>query len=185
MESNGFKILQAFDSALKSPCEICIYGRAALSLGYTSHRLEHDRSLDVDLILTTVQSKGLQKDFDFWDALDATNRQLAPSGLYVTHLFEESQVILLPDWYKTRVPLKLPFRKLKPFRLDGINLLLSKMMRDDPEDMKDIQYILSEEKFKVSKLKKAFAHARLPNVPEIKLIFDKLVPKVLKAAETL
>lgn len=31
-----------------------------------------------------------------------------PSGLYITHLFVDDQIVLSPDWLENTIPLELP-----------------------------------------------------------------------------
>lgn len=95
--SNAAKILATLDKHLAKRTSLVLYGRAALVLGFSGAPPDTALSLDVDVILTSEQSAALDQDESFWLALEAANTELAPSGLYVTHLFEESQVILRPD----------------------------------------------------------------------------------------
>ena len=62
----------------------------------------------MDAILPNAQSAHLDSDAAFWNALEATNHSLEPAGLYLTHLFEESQVILRPTWLEHLVPIPCP-----------------------------------------------------------------------------
>jgi hypothetical protein len=59
---------------------------------------------DVDGIIRVSQLDALVEDLSFWDAIDRTNHKLEPKGLYITHLFQEDQVFLRPDWEQFTFP---------------------------------------------------------------------------------
>ena len=98
-------ILRTLDRHLSMATDLILYGRAALALGFQPPLEEAALSMDVDVILPAAQSALLDEDFAFWDALEFSNRELDPSGLYLTHLFEENQVILRPGWIRHLVPI--------------------------------------------------------------------------------
>lgn len=62
----------------------------------------------------------------------------------MTHMFDEDQVFLRPDWSEHIVPVLRPAtRHLKLFRPHTIDLILTKMMRGDDEwDMEDIDFLV-------------------------------------------
>ncbi len=100
--NNPLFILQTLDRHLDHPVELTLYGRAALALGFPAHEPRHETTQDVDAIIPLAQLDPLRADEQFWDARDATNAELAERGLYLTHLFTEADVFLLPDWLDRR-----------------------------------------------------------------------------------
>lgn len=100
----------------------------------------------MDAIIPLAQLDQLHADAQFWDARDATNAELAERGLYMTHLFTEADVFLLPDWLSRRVPIPGSFSHLKLLRPAAPDLIPTKMMRGaDPEDLSDIEFLLTQE----------------------------------------
>jgi len=59
---------------------------------------------------------------------------LSKEGLYLTHLFRESEVIIQPDWPARRVRLPLQLARLTVYRPATIDLVLTKMARADDQD---------------------------------------------------
>jgi hypothetical protein len=144
--NNPFVILQILDHHLDHPVELTLYGRAALALGFPTHELRHETTQDVDAIIPLAQLDRLRADAQFWDARDATNAELAGQGLFITHLFTEADVFLLPDWLNRRVAIPGPFTHLRLHRPATLDLILTKMMRGaDPEDLSDIEFLLKIE----------------------------------------
>ena len=119
---------------------------------------------------------------DFWQAVQRTNTELEPDGLYLTHLFREIDVILQPDWINHRVRLDVGLRKLTVFRPATIDLILTKMVRADDDDLQDIQFMLRQESLTRDQLETAFSRARVPDMPEIRELFNRARPKVLALA---
>ncbi len=105
MLNNPLRILQALDGYLTSPFELIVYGRSALALGYPNAPDEFAATMDVDAILPSKDLQAIEENDDFWEAQDKVNTQFSDAGLYFTHLFEEKQVILSPQWYTRIVPL--------------------------------------------------------------------------------
>ena len=122
---------------------------------------------------------------DFWLAQQQANAELEPEGLYLTHLFRELEVILTPDWADRRVPTPLKFPHLSVFRPSTLDLILTKMARGDENDLADIRFLLSREPLTAVQLTEAFARARVPDVPEIRELFQAAQPKVLELARGL
>ncbi len=121
---------------------------------------------------------------DFWQAVQRTHIELEGDGLYLTHLFREIDVILQPDWLTRRVRLDLGFAKLSVFRPASIDLVLTKMVRGDEDDLQDIQFLLRRDPQTPDELVKAFALARVPEVPEIQALFSRAKSRVLAGAAT-
>jgi hypothetical protein len=182
--NNPLAILQTLDRHLDHPVELTLYGRAALALGFPSHELRHKTTQDVDAIIPLTQLDQLRADEQFWDARDATNAELAERGLYMTHLFTEADVFLMPDWLDRRVPVPGPFAHLKLLRPATLDLILTKMMRGaDPEDLSDIEFLLKSEPVAEAELRSAFERLRLPDIQELHEAFRAAQPKVLALAQ--
>lgn len=179
--NNPRLILQTLDHHLDHAVELTLYGRAALALGFpSSHERQHETTQDVDAIIPLVQLEPLRADAQFWEARDATNAELAGRGLYVTHLFTEADVFLLPDWLDRRVPIPDSFTHLKLYRPSTIDLILTKMMRGaDPEDLADIAFLLKREPVTEPNLRQAFECLRVPDIQELRDAFRTAQPKVL------
>jgi hypothetical protein len=164
--------------------ELTLFGRAALALGFPSHDPRHETTRDVDAIIPLAQLDQLRADDQFWDARDATNAELAERGLYLTHLFTEADVFLLPDWLDRRVSISGPFPHLKLLRPATLDLILTKMMRGaDLEDLSDLEFLLGHEPKTDAELRAAFARARLPDIQELRDAFRAAQPKVLALAK--
>ena len=101
--SNPLRILKTLDKYLTSPAEITLFGRAALALGYVQAPAHFHNTQDVDGILPMAWLQPSDAHEDFWQAVQQTNAELEPAGLYLTHLFREIDVILQPDWMLRRV----------------------------------------------------------------------------------
>ena len=59
---------------------------------------------------------------DFWQAQQKTNAELEPTGLYITHLFRELEIILAPDWLTQRIRVPLDLRQFTVFRPSALDL---------------------------------------------------------------
>jgi hypothetical protein len=177
--SNPLRILEALDHNLRSASELTLFGRAALALGFPNPPSTFHSTHDVDAILSFDWLSAADENIDFWLAQQQTNVDLEKDGLYLTHLFRESEVILRPDWLRHRVRIALPLSKLNVFRPAAIDLILTKMARGDEQDMQDIRFILEREKLTENQLLSAFSNARVPEVPEIAELFLKAQPKVI------
>jgi len=78
--NNPQRILRTLDAHLVKPTRIVLFGRAALALGYDPPEEKFGVTLDVDAILPSVDMAAIERDQQFWDAIEATNRELEPSG---------------------------------------------------------------------------------------------------------
>lgn len=172
-------ILRTLDGFLTRPTLLIIYGRAALALGYpqpnqTTSPEEFAATLDVDAILPLSELDAIEADEQFWNALEMTNQTLVSQNLYITHLFQEDQLILSPDWLDHLVPVPLvpPFIHLQLFRPSTIDLALTKMMRIDPQDREDLLFLTSQLSHeKRDQLTTSFSSATCPDIPEIQEAF--------------
>ena len=173
-QSNPLRILGSLDGFLKSPFELIVYGRSALALGYPDPPADFLVTLDVDAILPSKDLQAIEANDDFWNAQDRVNELFGDSGLYFTHLFEEKQVILSADWLKHLIPIEsFEFKRLDLFRPSTHDLILTKMMRVDPQDREDIQFLMQQADFSLSLFWAALETARCPDVPEIQEAFSK------------
>lgn len=165
-------ILRTLDQHLIGPTRLILYGRAALALGFPDSPAEFAATLDVDAILPRVELSAIEKDDHFWAALEKTNAELEPAGLYITHLFVDDQLILTPDWTQRLIPIELTkFKHLHLFRPDVGDLILTKMMRVDPQDRQDIRFLI--EQMSIPDLDSYLTRATLPDIPEIQHAFDE------------
>lgn len=162
------QILRTLDLHLTRPTRLILYGRAALALGFPCPRPSFFATMDVDAILPEVEMAAIDADTSFWEAIEATNAALRPSGLYLTHLFAESQVILRPVWLEQIVPIQLDeLRFLRLFRPSAEDLILTKMMRVDPQDREDIKFLLQHADLDSKAMESLLQSARIPDIPEI------------------
>ena len=186
--NNPLRILQAVDARLDQPVELYLFGRAALVLGFVDPPAAAAATQDVDGIIPNHLVAGLQANDAWWTALQGANEELAAEGLYLTHLFDEEQIILRADWLAYAVDVLGPAtRFLRLRRPATTDLILTKMMRGlDPEDMQDVRFYLEREpSIGVEELQKAFMAAVGPDIPEIWQLFETAKPIVLAAAQEL
>lgn len=183
--NNPLRILETLDSHLSAPSEITIFGRAALALGFQNSPAAFARTRDVDAILSLPWLEAADENVDFWLAQQQTNAELETEDLYLTHLFREEQIILTPDWLVKRVSLQFTFHHLRVFRPATLDLILTKMMRGDENDLADIRFLLSQEQIAAAQLVEAFSVARVPDMPEIRELFERAQPKVLGLANSI
>jgi hypothetical protein len=174
MTSNPLRILQTLDRHLHRAFDLYVYGRSALALGYPLAPAAMHATMDVDAILPARDILTIEANEDFWRAQELTNTELGESGLYFTHLFEDRRVILTSDWL-TRV-VKLPADSLQHLSLHRPateDLILTKMMRIDPQDREDIEFLMKQADLRKERLKHALETAVIPAVSEIKEAFEK------------
>jgi hypothetical protein len=172
--NNPLHILRKLDGHLRAPFDLYVYGRAALALGFVDAPARFQATMDVDAILPTKDILALEQNLDFWDAQRVTNEEMADSGLFFTHLFEDRQVILTPDWLDQVVALTgFDFARLRLFRPSTVDLVLTKMMRVDPEDRDDIRFLVAQEDCERNALNAALDRAVVPLVAEIQEAFAR------------
>jgi len=184
--NNPRRILETLDSFLERETNIILFGRAALTLGFGEVGKRFGTTQDVDAILPTVEMSRIESDSQFWEAIDKTNKQLESSGLYVSHLFTDRQVALTVDWLEKTVEIPSgEYRFLRLSRPASADLILTKMMRNDREDLKDIAFILEQEPVDPIVLEGAFKNALPLEMPELQTIFVKMQPIVLSLAHVI
>ena len=164
---NARRILDALDGRLTSGVELTLYGRAALLLGFERAPRDYALSKDVDAVLWSGQAEQLNRQTNFWTAVDAVNEELSADGLYVSHFFTEDQVALLPRWRDNRVAIPGEWSHLILYRLGNLDLLLSKLMRDDPIDQADALFIVRETGLTKAAIEDAVRRVRLPASEEV------------------
>jgi hypothetical protein len=183
--NNAERILRCLDEHLSKPLELIIYGRASIALGFKSPLPEQISSSDVDAIIPITKLQQLQSNEDFWNAQASTNSALEKDGLFFTHLFTDDDVILREGWEDRKVPIDLNFKNLKLFRPATEDLILTKMMRDDPQDLTDIRFLISREPDVIPKVERAIQEAKVPPISEIQEQFGRVTPKVRKLIQDL
>ncbi|NJM39013.1 MAG: hypothetical protein HC845_14780 [Akkermansiaceae bacterium] len=120
-----------------------------------------------------LEMESVEADDQFWDAIELTNQQLETTGLYITHLFIEDQIILSPNWLNTLVPIELPnLKQLRLFRPSTLGLMLTKMMRIDPQDRSDLAYLFSQLGKELPLLQAHMEQAVIPDIAEIREAFQ-------------
>ena len=165
-------IVRTLDQFLVQPTRLILYGRAALALGFPDPLPSFHATMDVDAILPEVEMAAIEADDSFWDAIEKTNNFLQASGLYLTHLFADSQIIIRPQWLGHLVPIQLDnLQCLHLFRPSSEDLILTKMMRVDPQDRSDIEFLLGYANLDSHSIAALIGNAGVPQIPEIEEAF--------------
>lgn len=184
--NNPLKILQILDKNLSHPVSLLIYGKAAIALGFPVPPNDAGTTMDVDAILPMKELDAIIQDEKFWEALDKTNQELESDGLYMTHIFQEDQVILSPNWQENTVPIEIGLNHIQLRRPSTLDLVLTKMMRgNDPKDLEDASFLIATGKIKPEVLAEAFKIAIVPNVEEICEAFQEAQSSVMEIARKL
>lgn len=138
----------------------------------------------MDCIIPVTDLDALNADEGFWDAQEATNNDLRPLGLYITHLFRDDQVFLRQNWEQFVVPItKSSPRNLRLFRPAALDLVLTKMMRgSDPQDMADAEFLIRHDRITEPQLSEAFTQMKPIELVELREAFAKAKPVVLQFA---
>lgn len=177
--TNAEKLLAAVDERLSDRVELTLYGRAALHLGFQDPPPDYALSRDVDAVMWIGQAEELVDRTNFWPVIDQVNALFADQELYISHFFEESQVVLTPDWLSKRIPIHGHWTKLGLYRLGNEDLFLSKLMRDDPIDRMDALFIVKAAPLAPDQIRRAIREARVPHIPEIVEQFEKCASRFL------
>jgi hypothetical protein len=178
------RLLLALDEALDHDVRLIIYGRSAIWLGFNNPPAAAAVTQDVDAIIPAEQVQALAEDSRFWDARDAVNKRFKAEGLYITHLFPESEVFLRREWLDHIVPIRrLQLKHLKLFRPATVDLILTKMMRgSDEEDMADAKFIIQHDHITEPELMDAFSRMQPIDLAELRDAFERARPIILKLA---
>lgn len=165
--TNAERILASLDAKLDAPVELTLYGRAALLLGFQNPPSEFALSRDVDAVMWMGQAEELAEKTNFWEAIEEVNREFRDQELYISHFFEEDQVILTPNWKEQRSRITGPWSRLTLYRLGDVDLFLSKLMRDDALDFADATFIAQRAGLTTEHIRQAAESARVPQIAEI------------------
>jgi hypothetical protein len=178
------RLLLALDESLDHKVRLIIYGRSAIWLGFDNPPAATATTQDVDAIIPNDQVQALADDLRFWDARDAVNERFKSEGLYITHLFPESEVFLRRDWARHIVPLaRLRLNHLELFRPATIDLVLTKMMRgNDEQDMADAEFIIRHDRITEPQVVEAFSQMKPIALAELRDAFERAKPVVLNLA---
>ena len=178
------RLLLALDEALDHEVSLIIYGRSAIWLGFENPPPAAATTQDVDAIIPDQQVQALANDVRFWDARDAVNERFKSEGLYITHLFPESQIFLRREWAKHILPItRLRLNRLKLHRPATIDLVLTKMMRgNDEQDMADAEFMIRYDRITESQLGAAFSQMKPVELVELREAFAKAKPIILRLA---
>ncbi len=135
-------------------------GGAALILAYGLNRSTED----VDLVLEDEELEVLIDEAEFGAAVEATNRELEPDGLFLTHIWGPEQQILTPDWKQSCRPVVGDWGTdiLAVSALGPVDLILSKLCRADDADLDDIRYLIKTEGIERDVIEAAMARAEVP-----------------------
>lgn len=184
--TNAEIIVSTLDGLLDHQVSLVAYGRASIALGFDNVPEVIGFSLDLDVIMRFSRASELDADDQFWDAQAALNERLIKQGLYMTHMFEEDQVFLRPEWEQHIVPvLRPPTRWLKLFRPATVDLILTKMMRgNDVQDMQDVEFLIRHDHITAEQMEPAFKTVRMPDIPELHDAFQRALPIVRQLLAT-
>jgi len=127
------------------------------------------------------QAQELLDTTNFWDAIEQVNDELAGDDLYISHFFTEDQVILTPEWRANRLSIQGGWHKLDIHRLGDADLLLSKLMRDDPIDQNDARFVVGRAGFSREEVAAIVRRARLPESAEVREQFKLASARLLAA----
>lgn len=167
MNSNPARLLSYLDHHLNGVVDLTLFGRAALALGFPDHTV-YARTVDIDVILVEGQAETYQRDTNFWEIVEQINQTFAPEGLFISHFFEEGQVIMRPSWRAVRVSLIGSYTRVMLYRPANEDLFLTKLMRFDPIDIEDARFIWQQAGWSKDQVQTIIRSARVPDIPEIR-----------------
>lgn len=158
------RILRTLACHLEGPAQVRLLGGAALILGYGLHRSTED----VDLLHDTAEMQLMIEEANIGAALEATNHELEPEGLYLTHIWGPEQQILTPRWRSQCRSIERDWGtpRLRVSVLGPIDLILSKLCRADDADLDDIRHLIEVEGIERTDVVEALAIACVPDVFE-------------------
>jgi hypothetical protein len=182
--ANPERLLLALDENLDHQVQLILYGRSALWLGFDNPPAVAAATFDVDAIIPDAQVQALADDSRFWDARDAVNQRFKAEGLYITHLFPESEVFLRRDWAGHVMPItRLRLSHLDLFRPATVDLVLTKMMRgNDEQDMADAEFMIRHDRITEGQLVEAFSQMKPIGLVDLRDAFARAKPVVLEVA---
>lgn len=154
------RILLTLDAHLTDRVDIRLMGGAALILAYGMARSTED----VDLLHDDDELRFLAEERDFGFALEAANRDLASTGLYLSHIWGPEQEILTPGWRAACRAVPVPgCRHLVVTALGPLDLILSKLCRADDADLTDIAWVIRVERLHPESVRAAMREAAVPD----------------------
>ncbi|MBI5548285.1 MAG: hypothetical protein HY901_30765 [Deltaproteobacteria bacterium] len=155
-------ILSTLDRHLKGPTSLRLMGGAALILGYQLDRATED----ADLLIEQAELEALVENAEFGEALEATNRELEPQGLYLSHVWGPEQQILTPEWKQSCRPIAkdAAWKWIDVSVLGPLDLLVGKLARADEEDLEDIRFLIAHESLAPTEVRKALDRAVVPEI---------------------
>jgi hypothetical protein len=173
------RILEALARHLRGEAHVRLLGGAALVLGYGLDRTTED----ADLLLDDAEMRLLIEEADFGAAIEATNHELEPEGLYVTHIWGPSQQILTPEWRSSCRPVHRdwPGGRLRISVLGPLDLVLSKLCRADDGDLDDIRFLIDHEHLDRTAVEEGMQRAGVPE--EFRDVFSEHCQRVLSLFE--
>ena len=77
-------------------------------------------------------------------------------------------MILTRRWKQQRVRIRRPWEQLTLYRLGDPDLFLSKLMRDDPQDLADAKFIVGRAGWDEKEIEAIIADACVPDVRELR-----------------
>lgn len=154
-------ILRTLAKHMAGPGEIRLMGGAALILGYGLARATED----ADLLMEDAELEALIEAADLGAAIEETNRELEPKGLYLTHIWGPEQQILTPEWRSNCRRLDRDWGRptLTVTVLGPVDLILSKMCRADDQDLADVRHLISREHLDRRDLEEGLRRAVVPS----------------------
>lgn len=176
---NALSILAKLDAELDAAVELTLYGRAALQLGFKHPPPDVFLSRDVDAVFWVGQAEELMEKTNFWEAVSNVNQKMADHNLYISHFFAEDQVILTSEWRERKLRIPGNFMRLDLFRLSNEDMLLSKLMRDDPQDQRDACFIIQSAKWTKTDVLQILKRARIPDIPELEEQFQSASARLI------
>jgi hypothetical protein len=139
---NSEFILRALDQCLPRRIGISLHllGGGALDLVYGIARF----SEDVDCVCTLAEAHTMDSE-EFQNALEKANDLVEPQGLYLTHIFDEDELVHLPDWTSRLTPPPSDAPTFRHFDYDAVSaedIILSKLTRFDEKDRLDVEDLM-------------------------------------------
>jgi hypothetical protein len=155
-------ILRVLDKHLTGRATLRLMGGAALTLAYGLDRATED----ADFLMDDSEAEFLAEHCDLGPALERTNTELEPLGLYVSHLWGPEQQILTPEWRSLCRPVSslTGLRHAVLETLGPLDVIVSKMARADEGDLDDIRYLLAHERLGGEAVRAAIERALVPQV---------------------
>ncbi len=161
MATEAELIVRTLDRHLAGPADIRLFGGAALVLGYGRTRTTED----ADLLMDDDECALLVDTADFGGAVERTNAELEPRGLYLTHIWGPEQQVLAPGWRDRCRPAPLDgLRHLRLSVLGPTDIIVSKLARADELDLQDILWLVDHEHLSAAQVWAEVDQAEVPPI---------------------